>query len=147
MSNQMYNLTHWGRVTHIYVDNLTIIAWLVAWSAPSFESMLEYFIWTLRNKLQWNFIRNAYIFIQESAFENVVCKMAAPLSRPQFVKSYIIHRVISSWYAPSDYDAIYKLDTGRDMLRPIPTNTHAGKFLWDYLCLFDQFVRQTAYKM
>ena len=77
----------------------------------------------------------------------VVCKMAALLSRPQFVKSYIIHRVISSWYAPSDYDAIYQLDTGRDMLRPIPTNMHAGKFRWYNMCLFDQFVRQTAYKM
>ena len=33
--------------------------------------------WTLRNKLQWNFKRNSYIFIQENAFENVVWKMAA----------------------------------------------------------------------
>ena len=29
---------------------------------------------TLRNKLQWNFNQNWYIFIQERAFENVVCK-------------------------------------------------------------------------
>ena len=31
----------------------------------------------LRNKLQWNLNRNSYIFIQENAFENVVCEMAA----------------------------------------------------------------------
>ena len=31
----------------------------------------------LRNKLQWNFKQNSYIFIQENAFENVVWKMAA----------------------------------------------------------------------
>ena len=30
--------------------------------------------------------RNSYIFIQENAFENVVCEMAANLSRPQCVK-------------------------------------------------------------
>ena len=28
--------------------------------------------WTRRNKLQWN----SHIFIQENAFENVVCEMA-----------------------------------------------------------------------
>ena len=31
--------------------------------------------WTLRNKLQWKFNRNSNIFIQEDAFENVVCKI------------------------------------------------------------------------
>ena len=41
--------------------------------------------WTLRNKLQWNFNRNSNIFIQENAFESVVCEMAAILSRPQCV--------------------------------------------------------------
>ena len=29
------------------------------------------------NKLQWNFNRNSNIFIQENAFENVVCEMAS----------------------------------------------------------------------
>ena len=42
--------------------------------------------WTLRNKLQWNFNRYSNIFIQENAFENVVCEMASILSRPQCVK-------------------------------------------------------------
>ena len=39
---------------------------------------------TPRNKLQWNFNRNSYIFIQENAFENV-CKMVAISSQPQCV--------------------------------------------------------------
>ena len=38
--------------------------------------------WTFRNKLQWYFNRNSYLFIQQNAFENVVCKMS---SRPQSV--------------------------------------------------------------
>ena len=29
------------------------------------------------NELQWNFNRNSNIFIQENAFENVVCEMAS----------------------------------------------------------------------
>ena len=33
--------------------------------------------WTLRNKLQWYFNRNSNIFIQENAFEIVVCEMAS----------------------------------------------------------------------
>ena len=42
--------------------------------------------WTLRNKLQWNFNRNSYIFIQENASEKVVWKKATILSLPQCVK-------------------------------------------------------------
>ena len=42
--------------------------------------------WTLGKKLKWNFDRNWNIFIQENAFENVVWKMAAILSRSQCVK-------------------------------------------------------------
>ena len=30
-----------------------------------------------RRQLQWNFNRNQYIFIQENAFENIVCEMAS----------------------------------------------------------------------
>ena len=43
--------------------------------------------WTLRNKLQWNFNQYSNIFIQENAFENVVCEMASILSRLQCVKA------------------------------------------------------------
>ena len=43
--------------------------------------------WIPGNKLQWNFNRNLYIFTQETAFENVVRKIAAILSRPQCVNS------------------------------------------------------------
>ena len=43
---------------------------------------------TLRNKLQWNVNRISNILIQENAFEWVVYKMAAILSRPQCVKCW-----------------------------------------------------------
>ena len=52
---------------------------------PLSEPMLEYSNWTLKNKLQRNLYRNSNIFIQENAFQNVVWKMAAILSRPQCV--------------------------------------------------------------
>ena len=42
--------------------------------------------WNLTNKLQWELMRNSQIFIQENAFENVVCEMTAISSRPQCVK-------------------------------------------------------------
>ena len=42
--------------------------------------------WTLGNKLQWNYNRNSNIFIEENAFENVVCEMMFISSRPQCVK-------------------------------------------------------------
>ena len=63
--------------------------WLVARSAPRhyLNQCWNIVNWTLRNKLQWNINWNSYIFIQENAFENVVCKMACILSRPQWVNS------------------------------------------------------------
>ena len=63
-------------------------SWLVAWTAPShyLNQCWNIVNWTLRNKRQWNFNRNSYVFIQENAFENVVCEMASTLPRPQCVK-------------------------------------------------------------
>ena len=40
----------------------------------------------LLHKSQSNFNRNLNILIQENAFENVVCEMAAILSRPNMFK-------------------------------------------------------------
>ena len=51
------------------------------------------------NNLQWNLNRNLYIFIQKNAFENVVWKMAAILSRPQWVKEGVCFCMKPSiWY-------------------------------------------------
>ena len=55
---------------------------------------------TLRNKLQWNVIRNSYIFIEQKAYENVICEMAAIFSRSQCVKIHPHGRqgpVYSTW--------------------------------------------------
>ena len=41
---------------------------------------------TFMNKLQWNLLRKAKLFIQENSFENVVCKMTAILLKPHHVK-------------------------------------------------------------
>ena len=79
--------THWGWVTLICVGKLTIIVSHNGLSHGRHNAI----IWTnagillnqsLGNKLQ----RNSYIFIQENAFQNVVCEMAAILSWFQYVK-------------------------------------------------------------
>ena len=62
---QQLTLTHWTWVMHICISKL----------------------WTFGKKLQWNFNQNWYIFIEENAFENAVCEMAAMLSQPQYVNS------------------------------------------------------------
>ena len=41
--------------------------------------------WTIRDNIQWKRNENSYIFIQENAFESVVCETASILSRPQCV--------------------------------------------------------------
>ena len=40
-------------------------------------------------------MHNSYIFIQENAFENVVCQMASTLSQPQWVNEAYQYIVIS----------------------------------------------------
>ena len=70
--------------------------WLVAWSAPShYLNQCWYIVNSnLGNTLQhvqWNFNRNYNIFIQEDAFESVVCEMAAILPQPQCINpAYLI---------------------------------------------------------
>ena len=63
-----------------------------AWSAPS------HYLNHRRNDLQWNFNQNSYIFIEENAFEKVVCKMAAILSRPHGNnRCHLLHQGIIWW--------------------------------------------------
>ena len=76
---ECWSLTHWGRVMHICFGKLIIIG-SDNGLAPNIVN------WTLGNKFQWNLNWNLYIFIQENAFDNVVWKMAAILSRPHCVK-------------------------------------------------------------
>ena len=69
-------------MVHICVGNLATIG-LNKGLSPSRRRAI---IWTnAKNKLRWYFNRNSYIFIQESAFKTGVWKMAAILSRPQYV--------------------------------------------------------------
>ena len=75
--------------------------------------------WTFMNVLQWNFNRNSNIFIQQIAFQNVVCKMASILSRPHWVK----HRLTTPKMTQSDvplqanilsYNSLQWRHNGRD---------------------------------
>ena len=82
-------LTHWGRVTHTCVSKLTIIGTDNGLPPAPSQYLNQY--WNIvnsnfRNRRQWNRKRNSQISIQRNAFENVVCEMAATLSRPQCVK-------------------------------------------------------------
>ena len=87
--NGWFWLTHWGRVTHICVGKLTFTGSDNGLSPGRRQAI----IWTnvgilLTRTWGTNFSEISYIFIQENAFENVVWKMAAILSRPQCVKCW-----------------------------------------------------------
>ena len=82
------NLIHWGRVTRICVSKLSIIGSNNGLSAGRRQT------W---KKLQWYFNRNLYNFIQENAFDIVVRKLAAILSRDMdLLKQHPILRTVSS---------------------------------------------------
>ena len=78
-------LTHCGWVTHICISKLAIIGSDQA-TSHYLNQWWNIVNWNLTNTSQWNLNRNSYIFIQENAFENVICEMAAILSQPQCVK-------------------------------------------------------------
>ena len=80
-------LTHWGRVTHICVGNLTIIVSDNGLSPGRRQAI----IWTsagilLIGHLRTNFseiLTEILAFSLKNAFESIVCEMATILSRPQ----------------------------------------------------------------
>ena len=47
---------------------------------PLSQPMLGYCQLNPQEQLQWNYNQNTEIFIEENAFENIVCEMAAILS-------------------------------------------------------------------
>ena len=59
---------------------------------------------TLTNKRQWYFNQNTKLFIHENASENIVCEMAASLSREGWLKvrvwisPYIPHKTMGCYY-------------------------------------------------
>ena len=104
--------THWGRVTHKCVGNQTIIDSDNGLS----HSRRKAIIWTnarilLIRPLWTNFseIVNPNIFIQENAFESVVCEMAAILSRPQCVK-FVASRLLSATTLQEPLVVCWQLD-------------------------------------
>ena len=87
------SLTRWGRVTHICVGNLTIIGSDNGLSPGRRQAIIRtndgiLLIRPLGTNLS-EILRNSNIFIQENAFESVVCEKAAILSRPQCVNGNI----------------------------------------------------------
>ena len=90
-------LTHWGRVTHICVGNLTIIGS----DNGSSPDQRQAIIWTnagllLIGPLGTNFseilIEILTFSLKKNAFESVVCEMATILSRPQCVNQWhVLH--------------------------------------------------------
>ena len=85
-------LTHRSRKTHIYEIKLGH-HWFI-WCFVTCLTPNPYLkqCWpvanrTIKNKFQWYFNQNTAIFIQENLYENIVCKLAAILFRPQCVNS------------------------------------------------------------
>ena len=106
----MYQLTYWGRVTHICVNKLTIIGSDNGLSPDHRQAI----IWTnagilLIGLLGTNFSEIlieilTFSLIQENAFESVVCETVAILSRPQCVNQ-LSHHLNRVWPLPSGQSA------------------------------------------
>ena len=87
-----HDLTHWGRAMHICVSKLTIIGSDNGLLPGRRQAIIRtsagiLLIGPLGTDFSEIINQNSNIFTQENAFENVVWKMAAILSRPQCVNS------------------------------------------------------------
>ena len=71
---------------------------------PLSESIMGYCPLTLANIFQWNFNKDTEIFIEENAFETVVCKMAVTLSRDQCVNNVRCFCRVDSKLAPNQWE-------------------------------------------
>ena len=100
----MSALTHWGQVMHVCISKWTTIGWENGLSPEQHQAI----IWTnaeilLIGPLGTNFSKilieiDAYIFIQENAFENVVWEMAAVLFQPRCVNGSSCGSVSNEWW-------------------------------------------------
>ena len=88
-----------AKITHIWISKLSSINNTPnAGSDDDFVWQHSYYLnqhWhiidlTLWNKFKWNFNQNTNIFLQENAFEYVVCKMSVILSQPQCIKNVFV---------------------------------------------------------
>ena len=108
------SLTHLGRVTHICVNRITY--WFRQYGlSPGRRQTLIWTVqccnivnWTFTNELQWNFNLISNIFIQENAFENVVCEMLSismccPFQCVDIVSTVMV-RVLASGELVDDND-------------------------------------------
>ena len=87
-------LTHWGRVMHICVSKLTIIGSDNGLSPGRRQAIIWtnagiLLIWALETTFSEIVIEIQTFFIEEKAFEKVVCEKAAILSLPQRVKTVL----------------------------------------------------------
>ena len=90
------SLTHWGRVTHICVSKLTIIAsdnglspgrrQAIIWNNGGILS-----IGLLGSNFSEIWIKILTFSFKKNAFENIVCQVASTSSRPQWVKEFLLH--------------------------------------------------------
>ena len=75
---------------HICVSKLTIIGSDYGLSPGHYLNQCWNIVKTnLRNKIQWNLNLNSYILFRKNTFENVLWKMGAILSQPQWINKHM----------------------------------------------------------
>ena len=97
------SLIHYVRVRHVCVSKICVIS-----PSQYLYQCWNIVDWTLGTKLQWNFNRNQYVFIQENAFDNVICKMLSISSRPPSVNASVCWLIMA--VSGNDYQVFAVFD-------------------------------------
>ena len=151
-----FALTHWGRVMHICVSKLTIIGSDNGLSPDRRQAIIWakagiLLIGALRNKLKWNLNQNSNIFIQENAFESVVCETAATLSQPQCVNSSPTSAECMDQFTRSTLVQVKAcgLNGPKPLLEPMLTYWQLGlgnKLQWNLNSNSNIFIKENAFE-
>ena len=97
MSYDIYGFQYYT----VSISHIQLIPWNSksthhSWSVKNIVNL------NLRNKIQWILQQNSYIFIQENAFEDVICEMVAIFSRGRWVWSQNVIPMMELPWMPSD---------------------------------------------
>ena len=108
-------LTHWGRVTHMYVSKLTSIGSNSGLSSGRRQTIISTsagIVLIGPNLSQWNFDQNTQIFIHENSSKLIVCESAGIVFRGMSYHEWYWYILLEIFHFPDIKSLVsYEFDT------------------------------------
>ena len=91
--------------------------------------------WTVRNNRWWSFNPNSCIFIQENAFEKVVCKVVTILRDPNMLKPIILYiQYHGAWWSGDVVSGDTSSETWKKLRLIFPAIIKSNHLIYSWYC-------------